>query len=505
MREDLNDMGVKIPARLNSVVDESLREVTKLHRRKMGRRAGTVCGSFFALVGAFLIFGFTNPAMASEIPLLGNLFKNVSQKTGSISTNLQGYNVQAVGKLAATDSKDWNLLATEAYSDGNVVQVGLELSAPEETMGRFTYLSVKREGREYPCDAAINGEKAEIDTVSLFTREGEKLIGAIKLKVPESQRDAETLSVSFTLRELEGELAEKGENSGAYEDIPGEFKLEFPVAVDRENRVEFTSGAEDNGAKVLAVKSTPAQTVITVEKPYWGDVSPAAEDGSLGVPVLSTADGAEIEPNRTDTAELGGYDFRSRETQTADLYFDGVPAGTKVVTLKFIASRDGRHDVYAQFTIDLEKQTVTPAGTPATEVVTYERNSIIGKGLGEEQNGLTVGAVEIICSNGVWQAGLSVSWEPGTGTNSQRLRVELYNADGELLAASDSHMADGERNPQWGMGWSGEEVLSSYLPLLTLNADGEGGRLPQAGEEVTVLVKDLDSGEVLLTETRVLN
>lgn len=360
MREDLDRIDIAIPARLDSVVEESLNGVKKLHRRKIGKRLGTVSGTLAAFVAAFLIFGFTNPALASEIPLLGGLFKQSSDKTLHISSNLQEYGlVQPVGVKAQTDNTQLQLTATEAYSDGSMVQVGLTLETPEEFKSSYDFLEPDQYGDT--CEAFINGEEAVLDGVGLFTKEDEAWIGTVRLDVPESQRDAEEFKISLVLRDLRGRL----NTSPKSEDIPGEFCVEFDLTPDRAHNSQHQTEAEDNGAKLLNVSVTPAQIILTVEKPYWGEAIENAIPGEpdsypAGFPHLYTADGREIMQDAGASEDKGGYDYKLRETQTADLYFDGAPAGEETVILRFIKG-DGKDPdkVLAAFTIDLIAGTVT--------------------------------------------------------------------------------------------------------------------------------------------------
>ncbi len=361
MRENLDRIDIiAIPARLGSVVEESLEGVKKLHRRKIVRRLGAVGGTLTAFVAAFLIFGFTNPALASEIPLLGGLFKQSSEKTVHISSNLQEYGlVQPVGVTAQTDDAELKLTATEAYSDGNMVQVGLMLETPEEFQSDYDFLEPDQYGDT--CEASINGEKAILNGVGLFTEEDGVWISTVRMDVPESQQEAEKFEISLVLRDLQG----KSNSSPESEDIPGEFRLEFDLTPDLAHNSRYQTEAEDNGAKLLDVSVTPAQIILTVEKPYWGE---ALENADLdepdshpaGFPHLYTADGREITQDARASAEKGGYDYNLREKQTADLYFDGAPAGEETVVLKFIKG-DGqdRDRVLASFTIDLAAGTVT--------------------------------------------------------------------------------------------------------------------------------------------------
>lgn len=501
----MKEITMEIPARLSGVVDESLRQVGRIHRRKVAKRIGTTFGSFAVLAAAFLVFGFSNPALASEIPLIGQIFKNVSQKAGQIPANIEEYGLAQLIDQTAAGVEGYSLTATKAYSDGYTVVVGLELSAPEETLSRFTLLDVDRKGEEFPCDAAMNGETAEVDTVSPFTWQGEKLLGAVKLTVPESQRDAEKLDVSFTLQGLHGNTAPENTNA-VYEDVPGEFRLAFPVTVDREHETSFTGGAEDNGAKVLAVLSTPAQTVITVEQPYWGDVHPGIpEDGSKGYPALYTADGTEIPRNHGATLD-GGWRYDCKQTQTADLYFDGVPAGETKVVLRFCADNSYKEaGKLAEFTIDLEKKTVTPAGTviAATPTPNETQEVLESLGFGEKQNGCQVGFVEVYYGHNSRQITLNFVTDKDVVT--EQLRVEVTDARGDLLLASDSTESGGENQAAWVTMEEGPDMLSHYVSgdLLFLS-DPTAGDLPLQGEEITTTIKDLLTGEVLCTDTRTL-
>ncbi len=497
----MKEITMEIPARLSGVVDESLRQVGQLHRRKVAKRIGTTFGSFAVLVAAFLVFGFSNPALASEIPLIGQIFKNVSQKTGQIPANIEEYGLAQSVNQTAAGAEGCSLTATKAYSDGYTVVVGLELSAPEGYQEQYSYLESGDS-----ASAVINGEEAEISTLSLFTLENGKWIAAADLEVPESQRGAETLDVSMTL----GGFSGSGEKASAEESddrgIDGPFALEFPVTVDREHETSFTSSAEDNGAKVLAVLSTPARTVITVEQPYWGYVHPSIPgDGSKGRPALYTADGTEIARN-IDATWDGGWRYDSKETQTGDLYFDGIPAGETKVVLRFCADNSYKEaGKLAEFTIDLEKKTVTPAGTviAATPEPNATQELLESLGFGEKQNGCQVAFVEVYYGHN--SRHIDLNFVTDKGVVAEQLRVEVTDARGDLLLTSDSTESGGENQAAWMTMEEGPDMLSHYVSgdLLFL-PDPTAGDLPLQGEEITTTIKDLATGEVLCTDTRTL-
>src|SRR5699024_6762198 len=124
-------------------------------------------------------------------------------------------------------------------------------------------------------------------------------------------------------------------------------------------------------AKVLAVRGTPTQTVVSVEIPFWGyrNFGALEEDGVKGTARLVLADGTQmaVEPRRSQ--ELGGYDYEAAKGQSCDHYYDGRPGRVSQATLEFFWQKVGteQEEVLASFTLDLENQTVLPAGTQGVE------------------------------------------------------------------------------------------------------------------------------------------
>lgn len=362
LNENLNHIQIDIPARLGSVVDDSLREVGKLHREKIMKRACTTAGSFLAVVGAFLIFGFTNPALAAQIPFLGNFFQQVNDDSKVYgSTNFEEYGaVQMINKEAVSENQDCVLMVTQAYSDGYSVQLAMELAAPQEYAEKYEGIG---NGYGKSSTVLIDGETPSLMQMNSFHYLEGKWVSTLNLDIPEVLRERESYDISLALRDFAGDLPfELGEDQPAPEPIAGTFSVDFTVNADLEHSFSFACAAEENGAQVQKVFGTPARTAITVEKPYWG---PQYEDLPLeepdnyskGYPHLYTASGEEISLNSNATAS-GGYDARSRETQTVELVFDGVPKGTEKVILKFIEG-GGSDASLAAFTINLTAGTVT--------------------------------------------------------------------------------------------------------------------------------------------------
>lgn len=523
MREDLSRIEIPeipISSQLSPRVEEALAQVRALHRKQVLRRAGALVGSLVIMAGALFGVAAANPALASQIPLVGNLLgglfydTNHMSKTGGNGAYLDTYDVlEDVSVAAVTENVEWGITFQQGYSDGNTAQVSLTLTGPQEDLDRYSGVDVGNYGRT--STATINGEAAELVGVSPFYERDGQWTSTLSLTVPQNQREAETLDISLILRDLSGRVkGDKGESSYQTESVDGNFEGSFTLTVDRAHEFSFTSSAEDNGAKVLAVSGTPTQTVVTIEKPYWGDVTPnVPEDGSLGYPFLCTPDG---ETYRIDYTKTTGYDYQSKETQTADLYFDGLPAGTTQAVLRFYDTGTQQEEVLAEFTIDIEAQTVTPS-------TTYDDGGLLdldnpyrylilqNGGMGKEENGFSVRNVTFEKLNGYTG---SVYFTLPPEQAEKDLRVEVYDSQNTLLWESDTYNADGSWNDRWN--YTGPQT--SQLGNLEQNAGETGEQLAEysvsaevtglmvpIGEKVTTKIIDLDTGEVLCVDTRVLD
>lgn len=400
MRETMTDANIPIPDALDSRVGESLRQVRRLHRDRVLRRAGGTLGSLLVVCGVFVTLAAVNPALASQVPLvgrwLGSLFydANYESKTGTPGAFLETYDVlEEVG--TAAQSGDWTVTVLEGYSDGNTVELSLSLTGPQEELNSFSGVDVGSYGQDGGAVVTVNGEQATVDGVNPFYERDGQWTTTMTVDVPASQRSADTLALEVTLQNLTGRVEseeawadsdqdmvdrleweanqetagtpypEEAPSVTADQPIEGSFTASFSLTVDREHTFSFAADAESNGARVLAVSGTPAQTVITVEKPFWGllDSIVETEVPTQGVPCLELADGTQLWLDLDRSRDLGGYDHTLQETQQADFYFDGLPSGTTQVILVFYQSGQGQESAaLAKFEIDLTAQTVTPKG-----------------------------------------------------------------------------------------------------------------------------------------------
>ncbi|CCX39056.1 unknown [Clostridium sp. CAG:1013] len=338
------------------------------------------------------------------------------------------------------------------------------------------------------------------------------------IAVPESQLEAELLEISVTLRDLTGRVENSGGPNPAQDQaIPGEFEAQFTLTVDRDHQFSFTSDAQSNGAKVLAVSGTPTQTVITVEKPFWGlgDSIVESQTPAQGEPYLVLSDGTQLRYDFTRSQELGSYDYQAQETQTADLYFDGLPAGADQAVLRFYGGYN-QETVLAEFTIHVESQTVTPSATyeegGLLDLSSPYRYEILQSNVYDlEGNGFAVSSV-VFRNYETYTS--SVFFCVPQEWAEARLKVEVYDAQDTLLWESSAYNSDGG----WNEGWQSTSPEDSQLGKLEQEAGESGetrwefsvsqeltGRMAAIGEQVTVKILDEDTGEILFTDTQTLD
>ena len=398
MKTTWTEGNLLIPETLDNRVQQALLQVRRIHRGRVLRRMGGTAASLVAVCGLFVTLAAVNPALASQVPLigswLGTLFydANYENKTGTPGAFLETYEVLEPVDAAAQRG-DWTVTVLKGYSDGNTVQLSLGLTGPQEELDSFSGVDVGSYGLDGGAVVTINGEQATVEGVNPFYEREGQWTTTMTADIPQSQRSADTLTLEVTLQNLTGRVEDQEAQAAADEyqkarlewetneetagtpmqeeapstitsqAIEGSFALSFSLPVDREHSFSFEAHGESNGAKVLAVSGTPAQTVITVEKPFWGVMDSIVEWDvpTQGVPCLELADGTQLWLDLDRSRDLGGYDHTLQETQQADIYFDGLPQGTTQVQLVFYQSGQGQESpALAEFTIDLTAQTVTP-------------------------------------------------------------------------------------------------------------------------------------------------
>ena len=80
MKKDFQD--IPIPKELDRVVEESMAQVYREHRRKRFRKLVTGCTATAAVFAGGFLFLAANPAMAAKLPLIGHVFETMQDHFG---------------------------------------------------------------------------------------------------------------------------------------------------------------------------------------------------------------------------------------------------------------------------------------------------------------------------------------------------------------------------------------------------------------------------------------
>lgn len=82
MQKEVDNILVEIPEALPARVGEALSQVRAIHRRRVLRRLGGAVGSVVAVLAATVTLAAVNPALASQIPLVGEWLGGLFYEAG---------------------------------------------------------------------------------------------------------------------------------------------------------------------------------------------------------------------------------------------------------------------------------------------------------------------------------------------------------------------------------------------------------------------------------------
>ena len=310
------------------------------------------CGMLFGVNAVFPAFAESLPGVGKFFGALnGNFSTTASQKTAH-GAFLDTYEVQNVNVTATSTDGSAQLDVLEAFSDGEMVSFTLDVTLPQELANKYAYI-----GPEEDAVFSLNGTATTpSSSMALDSQENGHFTGVFTFPLTNTLSDGDSIAVDISIPTLYGYPYTKSyETKGEIEDIPGmNFQTSFTVNVDTSSNLNATiDSGTDNGAQVQSIDSSPTRTLVTVSLPDWGSTDPC----------MYTMDGLDIRFNLAESNEQGGFlPWPDSGAQTCTLYFDGVPAGTDQVVLRFYKNIQ-KGEVNAEFTIDLNSQTAVPSTT----------------------------------------------------------------------------------------------------------------------------------------------
>lgn len=154
---------IKVPTeKLNQTVKESMESVQKEHRKKRKRNIIGWGSAAAAAIVAFVGFGISNPVLASQIPLVGQIFERIQDKqqyAGNFSEVAEPVNGNTV-----SESQGMRITLSEIYCNQAAMNVSVLIESekpfPEDGKGVRTDVAGNKmtdENGNEICDLFLHG------------------------------------------------------------------------------------------------------------------------------------------------------------------------------------------------------------------------------------------------------------------------------------------------------------------------------------------------------------
>lgn len=446
------------------------------------------CGLLFGANAAFPAFAESLPVVGKFFETLNSSFRNINSSKAAYGTNVGTYDTQAIHVGAS--SSDYSMEVLEAFSDGKNLVFTMDVTTTSELWDRYDWVGVGSNPNGETTTLTVNGTPVETSfSTTLEQGETDHYTGAVSFPLPEAVEDGTALDVKLSITQLT--FPDKTTREGyVYVDV--DWNSAFQVTADTRGNRAFAATASDAGVEILNVDATATQTLITTNIPDWYDTN--------FHPVLYTTDGTELRYSTPATP-------LTAEATTTVLPFDGAPAGTSQLVLRYYDDEGGmclQDKVKAEFTIDLTDGTAVTSST-------YDDGGVLDLDSPFHYDAISWGdADEPFAGQNAQMELRSVTyrkWESlflmsiATPYEYREIESSIYTSDGTLLGSSVSvkKAPDG-----MGNGFFDEDVYfweASEDPVRCYDLQFSSAYVPVCGEELTVVITDTATGEELLRET----
>ena len=128
---------IVIPEKLDTIVADSMKQVKKIHRKHIIKRTSISLACLAIIFAAFFRWGYSNPVLASQIPVIGGIFAR-SQEHAKYSGDFTGkvWVLEPEETEEAAESSSYIYSATdqgytftlkEVYCDGLSLYLGMRV------------------------------------------------------------------------------------------------------------------------------------------------------------------------------------------------------------------------------------------------------------------------------------------------------------------------------------------------------------------------------------------
>lgn len=290
---------IQIPPQLSEAVKQGIQKGKAMQREKRRKHLFVTAGTAAAVLILFFSYCFANPAVASEIPLIGDIFSKVEEK-GAFPGNYSEKATKLIKKEVSSgkdEKKETEELVfspdtdqgititpTEVYCDGASLYLTMECKNNNKGgFGKTSYLAKKNGelSEDVPWDynlMQINGTWSDGIQTGLVDEffVGEQLdentmIGRLKITLENLRADVE--NIQFHINYLawdeysETAVSYVTHASGMLRYLEGAWDLNVPVVIDREQMKEYGVNVTDSrgfGIEKVTVSPYEIQVVPIV-------------------------------------------------------------------------------------------------------------------------------------------------------------------------------------------------------------------------------------------------
>lgn len=310
-----------------------------------------------------------NPALAEDLPLLGDVFayinalpkgylqseqlsdyaQSVQVTASSEDANAQSDAVPENAAQKTTAEAPYTMTLSQVYCDELYLRVGLIFTARDDSLAAFDAVTLnppvlwedtpEAEANTLYGGVTLNGESVSGDLVPCFRKQDDHtFVCEMDYNLQNYAGNKQDMQASLTLTNL------VGVTEGSEEKVPldGSYSLHFTVSADgtltRKGQIE---GGEQNGLCPVSLTVTPGETCLQYE-------ATSLPEETNPYPQIFLADGTTLEWVRgtTDTDEENGGTVWTYS-------FDAVPEGTAQLQVRVVDKNSENLTTLAEWTVTL--------------------------------------------------------------------------------------------------------------------------------------------------------
>lgn len=310
-----------------------------------------------------------NPALAEELPVLGDVFayfnalpkgylqsKQLSEHAQSVqieadpgeTSQQSGNSIDSSQQQGTVAEQPYTLTLSQIYCDTLYLRIGLTLTTAGDTLAGFDGVTLDppllwedttaEEANTLYGGITLNGEAVSGDLLPYFRKQDDQtFVCEMDYNLQGYTGDTQEMQASLTFSHL------VGVKEGSEEKTPleGAYQIDFTVSADatliREGRIE---GGAQNGIRLDSVKATPGQTSI--------QYTVSAPEITGCYPQILLEDGAELEWVKGTPTE------QTESGQTVWTYAcEAVPEEVKTLTVRLLDKNAETTPILGQWTVTL--------------------------------------------------------------------------------------------------------------------------------------------------------